>query len=82
MNIKTYLKGSKILHSLEADKGAEAFMETLYSGGLRKDILQNSAEQFPGRLEEENYISYCKFLSSINGKFILDLLEEFDHDRQ
>ena len=42
------------------------------------EVLPNTSVQFTGELEEKDYVSYCGFLSSANGKRVLQMLEESD----
>lgn len=71
-------KDNKILCSLEAEEGAKRLMENIKSRALAMDILPNKYERFTGKLEEEDYITYCRFLESSNGRKVLSMLEEED----
>ena len=78
MKMNTYFKTRKILTSVESERGADRLLQRLRTGELQMDILPNSYKRFNGELEEEDYVSYCGFLSSCNGQMILDMLEEED----
>lgn len=78
MKMNSYFKNKKILTSVESEQGAEHLLHRLRTGELQMDILPNSYKRFSGELEEEDYISYCDFLSSYNGQMVLDMLEEED----
>lgn len=71
--------GSKrLLCSAEGEAGAVRLLEKLRSGALELEIHPNMYPRYTGELEERDYLSYCKFLSSVNGKKVLDRLEEQD----
>lgn len=78
MRMDGYFGTKKILNSIEAEQGAERFLSRLKEGKLQMDILPNTYERFSGGLEERDYVSYCDFLSSFNGKKVLSMLEEED----
>lgn len=65
-----------ILHSSEAEVGAKQLLEKIENNTMRMDILPNQYEQFTGELEEEDYITYSRFLQSVNGQKVLKMLEE------
>lgn len=68
----------KLLCSAEGEAGATHLLEKLRNGQLEKEMRPNMYPRYTGDLEERDYISYCKFLSSINGKTVLNRLEEQD----
>lgn len=76
--MNSYFGTKKILTSVESEQGANRLLQRLKTGKLQMEILPNSYKRFSGELEEEDYISYCGFLSSYNGQMILDMLEEED----
>lgn len=78
MNMKSFFKGTKLLCSIEAETGAERLLEKIRNRSLGMDILPNRYPRFSGELEEEDYVSYCRFLESSNGKKVLEMLEEDD----
>lgn len=78
MNMKLFFGNSKILCSAEAEEGAKRLAENLQNQTLTMDILPNRYEKFSGELEEKDYVSYCGFLKSSNGKKVLQILEEED----
>ena len=78
MNAYTLCTENKILNSHEAEEGAKHLFDKIERGILTMDILPNNYEKFSGRLEEEDYISYCRFIKSANGKKVLSMLEEQD----
>ncbi len=69
---------SKVLHSVEAENGARRLMERMENHDMCMEVLPESFGQFSGEPEEKDYISYCDFLNSVNGKKVLDILEEKD----
>ena len=69
---------STILHSLNAREGAERLGNKLINHELMMDILPNSYEQYNGELEQRNFVSYCNFLKSRNGRIVLDMLDKED----
>ncbi|MDO4328523.1 MAG: hypothetical protein Q4C66_04205 [Lachnospiraceae bacterium] len=78
MNMNSFWGKSRILNSIKAEKGAERLMEKISNGSLAMDVLPNSYAKFSGELEEKDYISYCDFLKSANGKKVIHMLEEED----
>lgn len=69
---------SKMLSSVEAEKGAIRLLKRIEEGTLTMEVLPNNYVQFTGELEEKDYISYCSFLNSANGKLVIQMLEEAD----
>lgn len=69
---------STLLNSVEAERGATDLVRKIEEGKLTMDILPNTFPRFSGKLEEDDYISFGKFLKSINGKRVLRMLEEED----
>lgn len=80
MEMLNYFESNKVLGSMEAVRGAARLKGKLDSGQLKMDILPNTYEQFSGRLEAEDYVSYCQFLKSRNGRIVLDMLEDEDEE--
>lgn len=78
MNMESFFGNPKLLGSPEAEKGAKRLIENLKNGSLQMDVLPNKYEKFAGKLEEADYVSYCHFLKSSNGKKVLNLLEAED----
>ena len=78
MSTVPFYKVPTLLSSSEAEEGATRLMQRLKTRKLEMDILPNSYPKFTGRLEEEDYISYCRFLTSSNGKKLVKTLEEQD----
>lgn len=76
MKMEPFFSKEKILNSQEAESGAKNLIHKLNSRHLEMDIMPNTYPRFTGELEEEDYISYCRFLESYNGKQILSILEE------
>jgi hypothetical protein len=75
MNMTSFWN-NRLLNSKEAELGAERMIQRMRNKKLGMDILPNSYEQYNGKLEEEDYISYCRFLQSSNGRNLLENLEE------
>lgn len=78
MDMGNLMGKSKMLNSVEAEKGAVRLLERIDDGTLAMEVLPNTSVQFTGELEEKDYVSYCGFLSSANGKRVLQMLEESD----
>ena len=78
MKMDSYWGNVKILCSVQAEEGAARLIENIRNGDLPMDILPNRYDRFSGKLEEEDYVSYCRFLESSNGKKVLNMLEEED----
>lgn len=76
MNMNSYYGGTGILHSQKAKEGARQLLAKIENDDIRMDILPNQYSRFTGDLEEADYISYGRFLKSVNGQKILKLLEE------
>ena len=74
----SFNKASKLLSSEEGEAGANRLLERLRSGSLKLEVRPNNYPKYAGQLEEEDYISYCSFLSSANGKKLLRILEGQD----
>lgn len=68
----------KLLCSAEGEAGAVRLLEKLRNGELEKEVRPNTYPRYTGELEEEDYLSYCRFLGSVNGKRVLSRLEEQD----
>lgn len=75
MNMNSYYGARGILHSPTAEKGARQLFDKIENQTMTMDILPNQYAQFTGELEEEDYISYGRFLQSINGQKVLKMLE-------
>ena len=81
MNMDTFFGNARLLNSVKAEEGAKHLIEKIEKGTLEMDVLPNRYARFSGELEEKDYVSYCRFLESSNGKKILDMLEEEDARR-
>ena len=73
-----FYKIPKLLSSAEAEAGADRLLRRIHTENLGLDVLPNSYPRYTGQLEEEDYISYCRFLASSNGKKLLRILEVQD----
>ena len=78
MRKQNYYKIPKLLSSVSGEAGADRFIVRLRSGDLGMDVLPNSYPKYTGQLEEEDFVSYFRFLTSSNGKKIINLLEVQD----
>lgn len=78
MNMDGFYGKRRILCSIAAEEGAKHLMEKIENNELGMDVLPNQYAQFSGELEEQDYISYCRFLKSSNGEKVLKMLEEED----
>lgn len=76
MNKKNYYGKTGVLHSLKAEEGASQLFEKIENGTLKLDILPNQYARFTGELEENDYVTYGRFLQSVNGQKVLKMLEE------
>lgn len=68
----------KLLCSAEGEAGVIRLLDKLRSRELEKEVQSNSYFCYTGELEEGDYLSYCRFLASINGKRVLRRLEDQD----
>lgn len=73
-----FYKVSKLLCSKEGERGAVRLLERIHTGSLGLEILPNNYPRYTGQLEEEDYISYFRFIMSSNGKKLINVLEEQD----
>lgn len=71
-------KVCRLLTSQRGESGADHLLARLNSGVLQMDILPNSYPRYTGQLEEEDYLSYGRFLRATNGQKLLVKLEEHD----
>ncbi len=78
MNMSSFFGNTKILGSVEAESGAKRLIEKIENRDLAMDVLPNRYARFSGKLEEQDYVSYCRFLESSNGKKVMKMLEEED----
>lgn len=69
---------TRMLNSVKAEQGAARLLERIENEDMKMEILPDNSVQFTGTLEEKDYISYCRFLESSNGKKILQMLEDCD----
>ena len=79
--MRSSYQGNSIMNSKEARQGALYFKSALNSGMLSMDVLPNSYDEFYGKNEEKDYVSYCSFLKSKNGKKVMIMLEDLDEQR-
>lgn len=78
MKMDTFWGNTGLICSVDAEEGAARLMERIQNRTLPMDILPNRYDQFSGKLEQEDYVSYCRFLESMNGQKVLNMLEEED----
>lgn len=78
MKTDAFWGNSKIMCSAKAEEGAARLIEHVQNHTLPMDILPNRYDRFSGELEQEDYVSYCRFLESMNGQKVLNMLEEED----
>lgn len=78
MKLITSYNAKKLLCSAESEAGAIRLLEKLRNGELEKEVRPNDYPRYTGELEENDYLSYCRFLGSINGKRVLSRLEAQD----
>lgn len=74
----SFYKIAKLPSSVRGEHGADHLLERLRNGQLRMDVLPNSYPRFTGQLEEEDYIAYCRYIESLNGRKLFDRLEKAD----
>lgn len=79
--MKNFWGKNRIVNSVKASEGARRLLEKVHNGSLNMEVLPNNYGRFTGDLEENNYISFCQFLKSSNGKKVLTMLEEADAGR-
>lgn len=73
-----FMTSPKILHSEEAERGAELLIQRLERVDIGIEVLPNVYKQFSGKMEEKDYHSYCSFLYSAVGRNVMEMLEESD----
>lgn len=78
MNVMPPYRVKRLLCSAEGEAGANRLLERLKTGELKKEVRPNDYPRYTGELEEEDYLSYCRFLGSVNGKRVLGRLEDQD----
>jgi len=78
MYMNSFWRNQKLLNSIEATKGGERLLEKIDNGMLTMETLPNQYDKFTGTMEENDYISYCRFIQSSNGKKVLEMLEKDD----
>ena len=69
-----YMKKVSISTSVQHD--AEELIMKMKNNVIKMDVLPNSYDNYTGRLELDDYLSFCQFLESRRGKIILNLMEE------
>lgn len=75
MNLKQYYtRNVNISHAVQRD--AEQLIDKMKNNYIEMETLPNSYENFTGRLELEDFLSFCQFLESRQGKTILELVED------
>ena len=76
MKMNSFYAKKGIMHSPKAEEGARLMFENIENDNLKMDILPNQYARFTGELEEADYITYGRFLQSVNGQRVLKMLEE------
>jgi hypothetical protein len=71
-------KPMRAIHSQEAERGAEHLVERIENCEIGLEVMPNNYAQFTGELEENDYLSYCRFLESAKGCKLIQMLEEED----
>lgn len=71
-----YANGTgRLLLSYEAETAADEIVRKIRLGEMKMDILPNTHEVFYSELEEEAYLSFCRFLGSHNGQAVIQRIE-------
>lgn len=78
MKLMPSYNAKRLLCSAEGEAGANRLLEKLKNGELKKEVRPNDYPRYTGKLEEEDHLSYCRFLGSVNGKRVLGRLEDQD----
>lgn len=78
MSSRIYYKVPSLLSSQEGESGANRLLERLHNGSISMDVRPNSYPKYSGKLEEDDFLAYCRFLSSSNGKKVIKKLEVQD----
>lgn len=65
------LLNTRFLNSEDAEFGANRMIKQIRNKKIVIDISPSSYERYNGELEEKDYISYCNFLQSSNGRNLL-----------
>lgn len=75
MNLK--LNNSRNVNiSSSVQKDSEQLVDIMKNNYIAMDTLPNSYENFTGRLELDNFLSFCQFLESRQGKIILEMVDD------
>ena len=69
-----YLRNVNISNKVQ--EAAENLVDKMKNNDVKMDVLPNSYDNFTGRMELDDYLSFCEFLESRRGKVILELVEE------
>ena len=75
MNLKHYYNRNVNI-SYEVQKDAEQLVDRMKNNYVIMDTLPNSYENYTGRLELEDFLSFCQFLESRQGKKVLELVDD------
>lgn len=75
MNLTSFYT-NRVCISEEAKKGGRELVFKMKNNLDVLDTLPNSYENYTGKLEVENYLSFCDFLNSRRGKKIMQLLKD------
>ena len=67
---------SRVCISDKAKKGGKELVFKMKNNLDELETLPNSYENYTGKLEVENYFSFCDFLATRRGKKILQLLKD------
>jgi len=70
-----YLTSNRIAINRSSYQASNNFMEKLKTGSYGKETLPNSAEDFTGEKELEDFQLYCAFINSRTGAFLKDSLK-------
>lgn len=75
MNLKRYYNRNVNI-SYAVQKDAEQLIDKMKNNYITMDTLPNSYENFTGPLELDDFLSFCQFLESRQGKIILELVDD------
>lgn len=75
MNLKPYYNRNVNI-SYEVQKAAEQLVDKMKNNDIKMDKLPNSYQDFTGRLELDDFLSFCQFLESRQGKTILEMVDD------
>lgn len=78
MMAKASFKTPKLLTSVEAGEGANRLIFSLRTGQSLDQAVSSVDPSIIGKMEEDSYTAYCRFIVSTNGKKLVKKMEVQD----